>query len=129
MFGIQWGDLIDVGLFIVLLPAALAGYRINQRCKDRRAWWSHVDGFLTERHSAALSTPSSNLGLALFSGALVGMFVLLLATAFRHHVAGSFIFLTLWVPMMVGLLGVVCLPVLLIARWTTRAVAGLKQAR
>ena len=129
MFGVQWGDLIDAGLVIVLIPAALVGYRINQRCKDRRAWWSQVDGFITERRTAALSTPSSDFGLALFSGALVGLFVILLSAAFRHHVAGSFIFLTLWAPMMVGLLAVVCLPVLLVARWMTRAIAGLKQAR
>ena len=74
------------------------------------------------------STPASNVGLALFSGALVGLFIVLLKTALRHHVAGLFIFLTLWLPLMAGLLMVVVLPVLLLARWGARAVAGLRQA-
>lgn len=128
MFGIGVADVVSAGLAAALTALALLGYRVNQRCKVRRVWWSHADGFLKERHEMMFSTPASNVGLALFSGALVGLFIVLLKTALRHHVAGSFIFLTLWLPLVAGLLMVVVLPVALLARWGARAVAGLRQA-
>jgi hypothetical protein len=128
VFEFNIADMVSIGLAVMLAAVALLGYRINQRCKVRRVWWSHVDGFLKERHEMMFSTPASNLGLALFSGALVGLFVVLLKAALRHHVAESFIFLTLWLPLVAGLLMVVMLPVVLLARWGARAVAGLKQA-
>lgn len=128
MFEINIADLVSAGLAVTLAALALLGYRINQRCKVRRVWWSHVDGFLKERHEMMFSTPASNVGLALFSGALVGLFIVLLKAALRHHVAESFIFLTLWLPLVAGLLMVVMLPVALLARWGARAAAGLKQA-
>jgi hypothetical protein len=120
--------MVSAGLAVALAALALLGYRINQRCKDRRVWWSHIDGFLTQRHERAFSTPASNVGLGIFSAALVALFAVFLKTALRHHVAGSFIFLTLWLPLMTGLLMVVLLPVVLLARWGARVVAGLKQA-
>ncbi len=129
MHGVHERDVVDALLAIALAPTALLGYRINQRGKSRRTWWTHAGGFIKEQQSAAFSTPTSNLGLGIFSAALVGLFGLALSAAFRHHVASSFIFFTLWAPLMVGLLGLVCLPVLLIARWTSRAVLGLKQIR
>jgi hypothetical protein len=128
VFEFNIADMVSIGLAVMLAAVALLGYRINQRCKVRRVWWSHVDGFLKERHEMMFSTPASNLGLALFSGALVGLFVVLLKAALRHHVAESFIFLTLWLPLVAGLLMVVMQPVVLLARWGARAVAGLKQA-
>lgn len=128
MFGIHLADVVAMSLALVLTAVAVLGYRINQRCKVLSVWWSHSDGFLKERHTAVRATPASNLGLAMFSGALIGLFAVALTTALRHHVAESFIFLTLWLPLMTGLLAVVCLPVVLIARWSARAIAGLKQA-
>jgi len=88
-----------------------------------------VGGFLKEQHIEWRSTPASNVGLALFATASIGLFLVALTTAFRHHVAELFIFLTLWIPLILGLLAVIFLPVLLFARWTSRAISGLKHAR
>ena len=129
MHGVHERDIVDALLIIALVPTVLLGYRINQRGKLRRTWWTHVGGFIKEEQSAAFTTPTSNLGLGIFSAALIGLFGLALSAAFRHHVASSFIWLTLWTPLMLGLVGLVCLPFWLVARWTSRAVSGLKQIR
>ena len=129
MLGIAGADLISAGLALALGPIALLGYRINQRCKVRSVWWSHADGFVNERHIALRSTPASNFGLALFTGAITGLFLIALAASVRHHAAESFIFLALWTPLALGVLAVVGLPLVLAAKWTARAVSGLKQTR
>jgi hypothetical protein len=125
---VGFADVIAASEALGLALLLWLGYRINQRCRKECVWWSHVDGFVTQRHVARRSTPSSNLGLGLFSAALVGLFAVALTTALRHHVAESFIFLALWLPLMTGLLGLIVLPVVLIARWSARALSGLKAA-
>jgi hypothetical protein len=129
MHGIHERDVIDALLAIALIPTALFGFRVNQRAKIHRTWWAQAGGLIRQEQSAAFSTPASNLGLGLFSAAVLGLFALALSAAFRHQVASSFIWLMLWTPLVAGLIGLVCLPFVLVARWTTRAVSGLKQLR
>ena len=75
---VGFADVIAASEALGLALLLWLGYRINQRCRKECVWWSHVDGFVTQRHVARRSTPSSNLGLGLFSAALVGLFAVAL---------------------------------------------------